>query len=82
MRSWTPPAEHGLLWWDDGGVCCCGGAGDGDERGEGGGRAGTEGRDVQNSSIYPGSNSLRRDRKSKGYVNVSCLSALSVENCF
>ena len=57
MRSWTPPAEDGLLW-GDGGVCClcCVGGG-----GEGGGRAGTEGGEVPNSSVYPGLNSLRRE---------------------
>lgn len=46
MRSWTPPAEDGLLWRDDVGVCCCG---DREERGGGEGGAGTEGRLVSNS---------------------------------
>lgn len=69
MRNWTPPVEHGLLWWNDGGLCsgCCCGVGGGDREarggGEGGGRAGTEGHQVPNSSMYPGSNSLRTDRQ-------------------
>lgn len=55
MRSWT--AERGLLRWEDG----VGGCGSG-EVGEGGDKAGREGGEVTNSSIYPGSNSLERKK--------------------
>lgn len=67
MRSWTPPAEHGLLWWDDDGVCCCCGDGeeDGGGGGEGGERAGSDGGDVSNSVMYPGSNSLKKRQEIK-----------------
>lgn len=54
MRSWTPPAAAGLLCWKD----CCWAAGEG---GEGGGSAGTEEADVPNSSMNPGSSSLKRE---------------------
>lgn len=69
MRSWTPPAEHGLLWGVDNGVCCCGG-GEGEEigGGEGGGRAGREGGEVPNSLMYPGSNSLKRETENENVI--------------
>lgn len=91
MRSWTPPAEHGLLWWDGVGVCCCCGGGDSEERGggEGGGRAGTEGREAPNSSMYPGSNSLRRETENENIIFLQCFVCYTIiyivvnaENCF
>lgn len=70
MRSWT--AEHGGLWCNDRCVfcscCSCGGGGDGMEEGGGGaGRAERETVEGINSSMYPGSSSLRKniDRKLK-----------------
>lgn len=90
MRSWTPPVEHDLLWRDDGGVCCCcggGGGGDGGGRGggEGGGRAGREGREAPNSSMYPGSNSLRREAENQDgekFLHHACMCCLCVVSLY
>lgn len=59
-RSWT--AEHGRLWLDDGAVCGAGG-----NSREGGGEVGKrvgrgEGEEV-NTSMYSGSNALRREEE-------------------
>lgn len=57
MRSWT--AERGRLRLLDSDAVCCSVEEDEDE---GGGRAGRELGGVTNSSMYPGSKSLWKDR--------------------
>lgn len=71
-------AEHGPQWWDEGGVCCCCGGNREGGGGEGGGRAGRDGYEVPNSSIYPGSISLNRQAENYNIILMRNFSSSSM----